>query len=102
MLRKLLVRRPAPINNTRDMAAWKMIRDFCGIEERSRVERLTPRKASAGSECEVIQAGTVPKMTPVIRESRNAKARTGIDGVGSTGNWVASGNASARIVRVPA
>src|SRR6185369_1588863 len=102
MLRKLLVRSPAAIRSTNDIAAWKMMRDFCGIDERSRVDRLMPRKASAGSECEVIQAGTVPKITPVNSESRNAKPRTGNDGVGFTGNWVASGNASVRMVRVPA
>ena len=42
--------------------------DFCGREARSLVERFTPRRASAGSECEVIHAGTMPKMSPVSND----------------------------------
>ena len=69
---------------------------------RSRVERFVPRKASAGSECEVIQAGTMPKTTPVPSESRSANPSTGKDGLAWIGMWGASGNASVRMVRVPA
>ena len=83
-------------------AAWKTISAFCGSDPRSRVERFAPRKASAGSACDVIHAGTMPNTTPVTSDSRNAKPSTGSEGLASIGRLCALGNASARIVRVPA
>ena len=93
-----MVSSPALTSITSDNAAWNTISDFCGSEARSRVERFTPRSASAGSECEVIHAGTIPNTTPVISDSRNAKPSTGSDGLASIGKCTASGNASARMV----
>src|SRR3954466_15107847 len=62
-------------------AAGKAMRDFWGNDDRSRVVRFTPRRASAGSECEVIHAGTIPKTIPVSKEMPIANPITGSDGV---------------------
>ncbi len=59
--------------------------DFCESEERSRVLRLAPRRASAGSACEVSHAGAVPKSAPVISDRAKAKASTGSEGAASMG-----------------
>ena len=64
--------------------------DFRGSEERSRVDGPAPRRASAGSECVVIQAGATPKTTPVASESRKAKPSTDSEGVGLMGTIVRS------------
>ena len=61
-----------------------------------------PRSASAGSACEEIQAGTMPKMTPVASESRNAKPSTIGEGLAWMGICVASGKARVKIMRAPA
>ncbi len=47
--------------------------------------RLAPRKASAGSACEANHAGAVPKSTPVTRDKRKGKTRTGSEGAASMG-----------------
>ena len=43
-----LVIKIAPASSTTDSVACSTTSAFCGAEERSRVERLTPRSASAG------------------------------------------------------
>ena len=40
---------PAPVSSTSANAACRTIIDFCGSDARSPVDRVTPRKASAGS-----------------------------------------------------
>src|SRR5579862_2182417 len=72
-------------SNTSDSAPCAITSDFCGMADRSRVERFAPRKASAGSECEPIQAGATPKTIPVTNDStnvnvQNGQRRAGIDG----------------------
>src|ERR1700744_1315336 len=102
MLRRLFVRSPAPTSNTRDSAACNTISDLCDSDDWSCVDRLTPRNASAGSEWDVIQAGTTPNTTPVASDSRNANPSTGNDGLAAIGRFGDSGNARDRIIRVPA
>src|SRR5690348_11272080 len=79
-----------------------MMSDLCGNDELSRVERFTPRRASAGSEREVIHAGTMPKITPVKIDTSKEKPNTGSDGVALIDEYFESGKAKVRIVRVPA
>ena len=59
--------------------------DFCGSEARSLVERLIPRKASAGSECEVIHAGNdaeynASQQRQCKRETEDNQRRAGMNG----------------------
>ena len=89
----------AVASKTTDNAAWKTTSDFCGSDARSRVARLTPRSASAGWECDESHAGPVPNRIPVTSETRNAKPRTGKEGLGSMTMARACGNAHARIMR---
>ena len=84
-LRSDFVRSPALTSNTSESAAWKIISAFCGKDARSRVERFAPRSASAGSEWDVIHAGTMPNTIPVTSESRNAKPRIGGEGLACIG-----------------
>lgn len=51
--------------------------------------------------CDVIQAGTTPKSTPVINERANENSRTGAEGSGLIGMNSEPRNAIARILRVP-
>ena len=92
---------PAMASSTSENAACAMTSDFWGRAERSRVERLAPRRASAGSECEEIHAGATPKMIPVISESTKAKARIGNDGDVSMGTKSEPRKAISRMARVP-
>ena len=101
-LRRVFVSKPALTSMTSESAAWNTISPFCGSAPRSRVERFAPRRASAGSACEVIHAGTMPNTTPVTRDNRKANPNTGSEGLASIGMLCAVGNASARIIRVPA
>ena len=54
--------------------------DLLRKEERSRVLRLAPRRASAGSACEANHAGAVPKSAPVTSDKAKAKAEHGQGG----------------------
>jgi hypothetical protein len=62
-----------------------MTSDFCAMEPPPRTERLLPRRASAGSTCEVIQAGAIPNRMPVRIEMTNVNSKTGPDGEALTG-----------------
>ena len=94
-----LVMRNAPARRTTDKATCRMTSAFCGREEWSTVDLFTPRKASAGCACDESHAGARPKTTPVSKEMRKAKPRTGQEGLASMGMLRASGNASDRIIR---
>ena len=75
---------------------------FCGSEERSRVERLTPRSASAGCACEESQAGTSAEEHASQQRNKKAKPSTAKEGLASMGMFFASGKARARMVCEPA
>jgi hypothetical protein len=74
---------------------------FCGRVAPWVVERLAPRSASAGSACDVIQAGATPKTMPVIIDSAKENTSAGAEGSGLMGTNSEPRNAIARILRVP-
>src|SRR5579859_5058966 len=66
------------------------------------MDRLTPRRASAGCACEDNHAGTVPNTTPVTSDRSKVKASTTGDGVALIGIFFARGKARASIAYDPA
>ena len=79
-MRRLLMSRPAYASSTSDNAACNTTSDFCGKVDRLPVERLAPRRISAGSKRAEIHAGATPNTTPVKSESKKAKPMTTSEG----------------------
>ena len=94
--------RPAPISRTADSATCSTTSDRCASDDRSRVERPAPRKASAGSDRAISHAGARPNTTPVSSDSRKAKPSTGSDGAALMGMYRDPRKKTSKIVRVPA
>src|SRR5579872_997355 len=100
MLLRLFVSNPAAQSRTNDNDACATTSDFCVHPRLRPVERLAPRRASAGSAVAVIQAGATPNTIPVSIAATNVKPSTGKDGVA----WIATKdflNARCSISRVP-
>ena len=83
--------RKAPASRTTDKATCRMTSPRCGSEERSPVERFTPRRASAGCACDDIHAGAVPKTTPVSKRNEECEPNTGSEGLAWTGMFLRVG-----------